>query len=116
MSNIDQSILLTDQDSAGDSLKEVLGRRIGKAKSFEVDLGEYKDVNEVLMTGGAEKIVDAIERATPLPLAGLNTISTYRDTIQTLYDSGYPKGIQVGLPSLDRLISFNPSNLVVSLV
>ena len=44
LSNIDQSILLTDQDTAGDSLKEVLGRRIGKAKSYEVDLGQYKDV------------------------------------------------------------------------
>ena len=30
LSNIDQSILLTDQDTAGDSLKEVLGRRIEK--------------------------------------------------------------------------------------
>ena len=113
LSNIDQSILLTDQDSAGDSLKEVLGRRIGRAKSFEVDLGEYKDVNEVLMTSGVEKIVDAIENAKPLPLAGLNTISTYKDSIQSLYDTGYPKGVQTGLPSLHRLISFNPSNLYV---
>ncbi|MBC41123.1 MAG: hypothetical protein CML19_02685 [Pusillimonas sp.] len=113
LSNIDQSILLTDQDTAGDSLKEVLGRRIGKAKSYEVDLGQYKDVNEVLMTGGTEKIVDAIENATPLPLAGLNTIYTYKDSIQELYDHGYPKGVQLGLPSLDRLISFNPSNLFV---
>ena len=72
LSNIDQSILLTDQDSAGDSLKEVLGRRIGKAKSFEVDLGEYKDVNEVLMTGGVEKIVDAI-----LPTESLNWSMRY---------------------------------------
>ena len=113
LTNIDQSILLTDHDAQGDFLKEVLSRRIGKAKSYEVDFGQYKDTNEVLMTSGIQTIKDAIENATPIPLAGLNTISTYKDSIQALYDGGYPKGVQTGLPSLDRLISFNPSNLYV---
>jgi len=111
--NIDQSILLTDADSAGENLKETLSRRIGKAKCFEVDFAQYKDANEVLMTQGVTGIQDAIENATPLPLAGLNNISVYQDKIQTLYDKGYSEGLRIGLPSFDRLISFNPSNLFV---
>ena len=113
LSNIDQSILLTDADSAGENLKETLSRRIGKAKCFEVDFAQYKDANEVLMTQGVTGIQDAIENATPLPLAGLNNISVYQDKIQTLYDKGYSEGLRIGLPSFDRLISFNPSNLFV---
>ena len=113
LSNIDQSILLTDADSAGDNLKETLSRRIGKGKCFEVDLNQYKDANEVLMTQGVTGIQDAIENATPVPLAGLNNISVYQDKIQTLYESGYSEGLRIGLPTFDRLISFNPSNLFV---
>ena len=113
LSNIDQSILLTDADSAGENLKETLSRRIGKVKCFEVDLDQYKDANEVLMTQGVTGIQDVIENATPVPLAGLNNISVYQDKIQTLYDKGYSEGLRIGLPTLDRLISFNPSNLFV---
>jgi len=113
LSNIDQSILLTDADSAGDNLKETLSRRIGKGKCFEVDLNQYKDANEVLMTQGVTGVQDAIENATPVPLAGLNNISVYQDKIQTLYESGYSEGLRIGLPTFDRLISFNPSNLFV---
>ena len=113
LSNIDQSILLTDADSAGENLKETLSRRIGKAKCFEVDLDQYKDANEILMTQGVTGIQDVIENATPVPLAGLNNSSVYQDKIQTLYDSGYSEGLRIGLPTLDRLISFNPSNLFV---
>ena len=113
LSNIDQSILLTDSDKQGDFLKEILSRRIGKTKSFEVDFGEYKDANEVLMTSGIEGVRNIIENATPVPLAGLNNISVYREKIQSLYDVGYSKGIKIGIPSIDKLITFNPSNLIV---
>ena len=108
----DKVILAVDNDSAGLALAEELSRRIGKGKCLTVTYPEdCKDANDVLINHGAEKLVEIVENAKPVPIKGLNGANFYEDRLSTLYNGGEYRGISTGFESLDRLYTLSTGML-----
>ena len=55
------------------------------------------------MKHGPEDLRDAVERATPYPLSGLNSADHYDDEVDRLYREGVVKGETTGFPSVDEI-------------
>ena len=105
-------ILAVDNDSAGLALAEELSRRIGKGKCLTVTYPEdCKDANDVLIKHGADKLVEIVENASPVPIKGLNGANYYEDRLSTLYEGGEYRGISTGFEQLDRLYTMSTGML-----
>jgi twinkle protein len=124
-------ILWTDNDTAGNALKEELARRFGKERVWVVHFpAGYKDPNEVLVGRKEEKeegtgIVvkpglpalgkDEIKRmhvsATQWPLEGVMTMDEMYPTIAEWYENGYPPGARTRIPGLDKHLTFAPGSI-----
>lgn len=110
--NKTEVILATDDDEAGISLREELARRIGKEKCFYVEYPEgCKDLNEVLVKLGSEEVKSCIENAVPYPLPGIKYVANVQNELAQIFRFGYPKGLEVGFPELDKLITFRTGEL-----
>ena len=97
-------ILNTDNDSAGKALREELIRRLGRAKVYTIDLGEYKDASEALLAEGSPYLIGRFDEMTPLPMVGLHDIGDFTEQVMDLYTNGQLKGASTGINSLDQLI------------
>lgn len=106
-------ILATDADKCGDLLAAELSRRLNAGRCTRVSYGTHKDANELLMADGSEAVRESIINASPMPLHGLNDISSYHEEFQRLYDQGVPRGISTGYTSVDKLFKLTTSSLVV---
>jgi len=110
-------ILATDQDTPGQALAEELARRIGKDKCRLAKFTR-KDLNEVLLDDDPtrtpkERIQEIIDEATPYPISGLSTPSTFIDRLNDLYTKGTGKGESTGYSSIDQVYTVAPGQLTV---
>jgi len=107
-------ILLTDQDEAGEALKEELARRVGRAKCYEAVFPEGEnDANDILMKSGPERLREIVESAQPLPLDGVYQAGDYVDKVRHLFDNGMMVGASTGIASVDKLFTIAPGQLSV---
>lgn len=107
-------VIAVDNDEAGNSLKEELARRIGKAKCYTVTYPDgCKDANEVLMKYGKEAVAQMIESATEWPLEGIVSMDDMYSELQDIYLNGYPKGASARLGDFDKLLTFAPGQLTI---
>ena len=105
-------IIATDNDIPGQALAEELSRRIGKEKCRLTKFDE-KDLNDVLMTHGAQRVRNVVESAEPYPVEGLSSASKYEDRLNELWDKGTGKGASTGYPDVDRIYTIAPGQLTV---
>lgn len=97
-------VLAVDGDIAGTALQEELARRVGKAKCRIVKYPEgCKDLNDVLLKHGAEKVREVIDKSEPYPIDGLFDASKYADQVEELYQKGFGSGESVGYTNVDEL-------------
>lgn len=106
-------ILATDSDLAGDILADELSRRLNKARCYRVDYKGYKDSNELLISEGKDVLVKQVLDSEPIPLHNLNTIDSYAEAFQSLYDKGMPSGVSTGFASVDKLFTLTTGNLYI---
>lgn len=107
-------ILASDGDIAGTALKEELARRIGKAKCRVVAYPEgCKDLNDVLLKHGPEKVHEIVEGADAYPIDGLFDSSQYADQVDELYDKGFGSGESVGYTNVDELYTVVPGQVTI---
>ncbi len=114
-------ILSTDNDYAGNGLRDELARRFGKDKCYKVNYpteevvvdtktGEIracKDANEVLCQFGTECLKDMVQNASGYPIEGILTVEDdLYDDILNFWINGFPSGISVGIGGLDQLLKF----------
>lgn len=104
-------IIATDQDTAGQALAEELARRIGKDKCRLAKF-DKKDLNEVYLDDPF-RIDEILSNATPYPISGLSTASTYEERLNDLYAAGTGKGASTGYSSLDHVYTIATSQLSV---
>ena len=65
-------ILCTDSDDAGKYLRDELSRRIGREKCFRITFPlDCKDMNDVLVKYGKDKVNEIIAEAHPYPIDGV---------------------------------------------
>jgi twinkle protein len=100
-------VLAVDGDTAGDSLREELARRLGKERCYLITYPEgCKDANEVLMKYGKEAVVQMIDSKREWPIDGIIQMDEMYSTICNWYENGYPKGARARIDGLDELITF----------
>ncbi|HBW00514.1 MAG TPA: hypothetical protein DEF03_04905 [Bacteroidetes bacterium] len=114
LGGVDEIILATDNDAAGQALKEEVARRSGRAKCKEISFPpDCKDLNEILVTHGGEALSEVIINATHMPLEGVYQAEEYFDSVKELYDQGLVTGFSTGIASLDELYTISPGQLSI---
>lgn len=103
--NVKSFILATDNDEAGNNLRAELARRLGPARCKFIDLGEFKDINELALAD-LTGVVRCINSAKPYPVQGL-----YR--MADLPEPPPIKAYSFGVPGLSDLLSIVPGTLTV---
>ena len=98
-------ILATDQDEAGEALRNELIRRIGSEVCYICELGGYKDINEALVADGISHVADIINNAAPLPIENVQTLRDIEDELQEFVTDGFKPGYTVGLDNFDSIFS-----------
>ena len=99
-------VLMVDNDDAGNALREELARRIGKDICYQVNYGECKDINEVLVNHGKEAVKEIYNRASMYPIEGIMDMNVLTDEVIDFYDNGYPESAKIGIDYFDELLSF----------
>lgn len=95
-------VIAVDSDKPGQVLEEELARRLGKDKCLRVPGWPEgcKDANDVLMKHGVEVLKDRLSTLHDFPIKGVMKVSSFRDKIEKLYDSGIEPGINPGWPEM----------------
>ena len=106
-------ILNTDNDGAGNALKEEIIRRIGSSKVWLIDLEDHKDASEALDVEGTAYLVGQFEDCQPVPTIGLHGAEVFSGAVLDLYDNGQLRGARTGLSSLDEFIQVPPGMVTV---
>lgn len=107
-------ILATDNDQAGEALREELARRIGRARCYSVTFPEdCKDCNEVLEKYGEHAVKALIESAEAMPLEGVYSVEDYRVDVKHLYTNGMIGGLSTGIPCVDELFTIKQGQLSI---
>jgi len=110
----DKVIIACDRDGPGVALAEELARRIGKAQCWQVEWpDDCKDANDVLLKHGKAALANAIDEATPWPIAGLYAAEHYFAKVRDLYENGEGKGKSTGYQCVDELFTIKPGMLHV---
>ena len=106
LQSTEKIILVTDNDEAGEALREELARRIGRAKCYSVMYpDDCKDANDVLKSYGSDAVRGLIDAAEPLPLEGVYQVADYRQEVQQLYQNGMVGGLSTGIRAIDKLFT-----------
>lgn len=110
----DRIVIACDSDGPGVILAEEIVRRVGRGKCWVVSYEDgCKDANDVLVTLGAEALLNTLVRATPWPVTGIRDAKEFRETAMSLYENGMDRGISMGIPSLDKIYRVNPQTLTI---
>lgn len=96
-------ILCTDNDEAGISLRNELGRRFGLDKCQYIDFGDYKDANEILIDKGGNYLRQVLNNVKSFPIDGILDInSVWTDVIN--YNENGIQNYGVGLGESDEYL------------
>jgi len=106
--------IASDSDTKGVMLRDELLRRFGIERCKIVEYGEgCKDANEHLQKFGRESLLDCLKNAREINVDGVFTISDFEQSLDALWVNGMQKGVTIGHPNLDELISFETKRLCV---
>ena len=100
--NAQKVILCTDSDGAGKHLRDELSRRIGREKCCRVNYpSDCKDMNDVLVKYGEERVVEVVSGAYPYPIDGVVLVEDVEDDAVDLYNQPDHKGLSTGWDDVD---------------
>ena len=107
-------ILAMDDDPSGHAMRDELSRRIGREKCYRVTYPEgCKDMNDVLMEHGQDKVIDVITEAYPYPIDGVVTIGDVtEDAIDLLLKPDH-NGLSTGWTGLDNFYRVSKGELTI---
>lgn len=100
-------VLATDGDEPGLMLREELARRLGKDRCYYIEYPEgCKDMNEVLLKYGPDKLDELFQSLHTFPMDGVITADSVSDELDYIYENGYPKGDNIEFTEFDKLFTF----------
>lgn len=109
-----QIILLTDNDTPGNDLRNELARRLGKDRCYFTDYPpDCKDVNDVLLKHGKPMIHSMVDQKKRFPIDGVIIVEDVYDQVKSYYEDGYPKGVDAGIGEFDELLTFSGGLMTV---
>lgn len=113
-SDADELIIATDNDEAGNALKNELVRRLGRDRCKTVTYPEgCKDFNDVLVKHGPAAIFKAINTAAYLPVEGIHRLSDFLPELEAIYEHGFQRGEKIGYDEFDSHLNFSTGQLTV---
>jgi twinkle protein len=100
-------IVAADADEPGRRLLDDLARIIGRARVRVMEYGAgCKDANQLLIEGGPEALVAAVERAPWMDVGGIHEWDSWPAV-------DLPKAVDAGVPGIGGLWKFRPGELSV---
>ena len=103
LGRIKKFIIAGDMDEPGMVLREELARRLGRHRCWIVTWPQgCKDAGDVLQKHGPDAVRDAVERAKPYPIEGIQHVE--EGTLAKLRASPPPATMTTGIISLDRVL------------
>ena len=128
ITEVEEVIIATDNDDAGQSLSLELIHRFGrdickivhfpqyKDKALD-ELKQIKDANECLVKMGKDTLIKCIYNAKEFPIKDLHSPISYKSTIQNIYEGNVQKAISTGYTKLDEIYKVMPStfNLITGI-
>ena len=106
--------IASDADVKGVELRLELISRFGSERCKIVTYGDAcKDANEHLLKFGRESLKMCVKNAENVPIEGIYTIADYEDELDTLFKQGLPRGVTIGLPNFDELVSIETRRVMV---
>lgn len=108
LEKVGRFILCGDGDKAGQALNQDLARLLGpwRCKFVSTYGSDCKDLNDTLLTYGADTVRDVIDNALDWPVGGLYRLSEIPMAPE-------PQGLSLGIEGLDDLIRFVPGTFTV---
>ena len=107
-------ILCTDSDEAGKNLRDELSRRIGREKCFRVTFPlDCKDMNDVLIKHGEDRVNEIIADAHPYPIDGVVEVKDVIDEAIDLLNTPEHLGLSTCWNDLDELYRVSGSEVTV---
>ena len=109
---LDVIYISTDNDRKGVEVRQELIRRFGQDKCRVIDYpSPCKDINEVLMQYGKDAVKKCVEEYTELKMEGIQELVDVESNLDFIFNNGLQKGATVGIPSLDKILSFKTGML-----
>ncbi len=106
--------IASDTDTKGTLLRDELIRRFGAERCRIVEYGDgCKDANEHLQKYGKESLLQCLANAPEIKLEGIFVVSDFEQSLDTLFETGWQKGVTIGHPNFDELLSFETKRLCI---
>lgn len=107
LAGVKEFVIAADSDQAGYNLRADLVALLGADRCRFVDYPfPCKDMNEVLVEYGAEKVAECIFTAKPFPVQGLYRLDDFPE-------KGEVRAYPIGVPAIDEMIKIVPGTLTV---
>ena len=114
LESIKKIILVVDSDAPGKKLEEELVRRLEPERCWRVQWPDGgKDANDVLTRHGKARLIQLIEDAEPVPVAGIFGVTDYEAELFSLYENGQKGGESTSWFSMDKYYTVKPGELSV---
>lgn len=111
---LDYIYVSVDNDRKGVECRAELIRRLGKEKCRIIDYpSPCKDINEVLVQYGKDKVRECFKKYTELKIEGVDELIDVENELDYLFNNGLQRGTTVGIENIDNLISFQTGMLTV---
>lgn len=106
--------IASDTDTKGVELRLELISRFGAERCKIITYGnDCKDANEHLIKHGKESLKDCVNKAEEVPIEGVYSVKDYEDELDSLFEQGLPRGLTIGLPNFDELVSLETRRLMI---
>ncbi len=103
LEGVKKIILAVDHDAPGKKLEAELIRRLSPERCWRVIWPEgCKDANEMLIKHSEARLIQLIEEAEPVPVAGLFSVTDFEKELSHLYENGQKGGESTGWHSMDN--------------
>lgn len=111
---LDLIYVSTDGDKKGVEAKNELIRRFGAEICKVVEYPDgCKDINEVLVKYGKEKVIECFEHAVDVKIQGIEELYDVENELDYLFQNGLQKGATIGIKEVDDILSFKTGLLSV---
>lgn len=106
--------IASDTDTKGVELRLELISRFGAERCKIITYGnDCKDANEHLIKYGKDSLKACVTKAEEVPIEGVYSVKDYEDELDSLFEQGLPRGLTIGLPNFDELVSIETRRLMI---
>ena len=104
----------TDSDKKGVEAKNELVRRFGAEMCKIVEYPEdCKDINEVIVKYGRDKVIECVENAVDVKIQGIEELQDIETNLDQLFNNGLQRGATLGIAEMDGLFSVSTGMVII---